>query len=794
MAYNIHRYSNTLELNKVLNLLSLEAALPDAAELAENLPILWQEDEIVSALEQTFAAYRLLSKATSPSFGHAINNKASLERAVVGAVLNKKELLNIGETLRSIESLKSWRSNVDSTLETAIDNLFDTLVPNKYFKEKIFYCIKNEEELNDDASPELRNIRRKILSASAGIREKLEKIIRSRDTSKYLQEAIITQRDGRFVVPVKNEYRSEFSGIVHDTSSSGATLFIEPMVVVEINNDLRLLRAKERDEEERILKELSSEAATFAETILTSYNALVELSLIFAKANFAYKLKATVPNINSDGRVVLKNARHPLIDKEKVVPISLTLGADFNTLVITGPNTGGKTVTLKTIGLLTLMTMCGLMIPCDDGSEIALFDNILVDIGDEQSIEQSLSTFSSHMVNVIGIIENATPFSLVLLDELGAGTDPIEGAALAKSILIKLAQKGARIAATTHYAELKSYALDTVGVENASCEFDVQTLRPTYKLVLGMPGRSNAFAISEKLGMDTAVISNAKSYISEENLRFENILASLEKERQTAQREREEAAQIKAELSKLKQKAKQLDAETEKKQNLILEKARQDAQNIIDTARRKTDVLINEIYDIKKSADKENASQSYSNASRLVKRTITNLEDLSNPINEVVTDYVLPRKLIKGDAVKLIDLSREGEVLEVKGEKILVASGNLKLWTKEDNIMLIENKSKTKPQKSKVTGISSGLERSASLEIDIRGMASDEGIIEVDRFINNAIMTGIGSITIIHGKGTGVLRAAIHKFLRNHKMIKAFRLGTFGEGESGVTIAEIKRD
>jgi len=794
MAYNIHRYSNTLELNKVLNLLSLEAALADAAVLAQNLPILTEENEIKKALEQTFSAYRLLAKATSPSFGHAVNNKKALERAVVGAALNKKELLDIGETLRSIESLKGWRNNVDSNLHTEIDNLFDALIPNKYFKEKIFYSIKNEEELNDDASPELKNIRRKILSSSANIRERLEKIIRGKESSKYLQEALITQRDGRFVVPVKSEFRSEFSGIVHDTSSSGATLFIEPMVVVEINNDLRLLRAKERDEEERILKELSMEAASFAATILSSYEALVELSLIFAKANLAYKLKASVPTINTDGRIVLKNARHPLIDKEKVVPISLTLGDNFNTLVITGPNTGGKTVTLKTIGLLTLMTMCGLMIPCDDSSEIAVFDNILVDIGDEQSIEQSLSTFSSHMVNVIGIIENATPFSLVLLDELGAGTDPIEGAALAKSILIRLAQKGARIAATTHYAELKSYALDTEGVENASCEFDVQTLRPTYKLVLGMPGRSNAFAISERLGMDRAVIENAKSYISEENLRFENILASLEKERQAAEKSRVEADEIKKELVALREKTKRAAIDTQKEQDKIIEKARQNAQNIVDSARYKSDRLINELYDIKKAAEKENAAASYQNATRIAKRSIDELQDISNPINEVVLDYVLPRELVKGDLVKLIDLGKDGEVVEVKDGKVLVTSGNLKLWTREDNLMLLENKKKPKPQKSKVTGISSGLERTASLEIDMRGMASDEGIIELDRFINNAIMTGIGSITIIHGKGTGILRAAVHKFLRNHKFIKSFRLGTFGEGESGVTIAEIKRD
>lgn len=793
MSYNIHRYSKTLELNKVLEMLSMEATLPEVAQLAKELPILWNENEISSALDETFAGYLLLARSTSPSFGQAKNNLASLKRAQLGSALNKRELLDIGETLRVIESLKKWRASVDQKSDTKIDYLFDYLIPNKYFSEKIFYCIKNEEELNDDASPELKNIRRKIMAASSNIRERLEKIVRSKESSKYLQEAIITQRDGRFVVPVKSEFRGEFSGIVHDSSSSGATLFIEPMVVVEINNDLRILRTKEREEEERILAELSSEAANFADLIIFSYEAVVKLGLIFAKANFAYKLKAAVPKINTSGKVVLKNARHPLIDSSKVVPISLTLGDKFNTLVITGPNTGGKTVTIKTVGLLTLMTMCGLMIPCDDSSEIAIFDNILVDIGDEQSIEQSLSTFSSHIVNVIGIIENATPFSLVLLDELGAGTDPIEGAALAKAILIRLGEKGSRIIATTHYAELKTYALETDGVENASCEFDVDTLQPTYRLLVGIPGRSNAFAISEKLGMDINVIKAANSYISEENQRFENIIASLEKERQTAEKERKEVAEIKAQTLNYKRKIENQNSEAEKRCDALIEKARRDAQNIIDITRRKSDELINQLYDIKKSSEQE-AAKGYKEAQLIAKKSISGLLDISNPVENKTNDYVLPRPLEVGDNVKLIDLGREAEVIEIKGKKILVVSGNMRVWTKSDNLMLLENKTATNKLKSRTVTIPSGLERTASMEIDMRGMATDEGIIELDRFINNAIMTSINSITIIHGKGTGALRTAVHHFLRNHKCIKSFRIGTFGEGENGVTIAEIKRD
>lgn len=793
MEYKIKRFTTALELNKILEILSEEAALSDAASLALNTEPEWDADKVKANLNMTLSAFKLLSRASSPKFAGAANNSVAINRAVTGGVLNAKELLQIGDTLRVIRTLKGWRDNAEYPEELDIDRLFAKLQPNKYLEDTIFFSINGDESIKDGASQTLSDIRRKIKSATANIRNKLDSIVKGKNFAKYLQEAIVTQRDGRFVVPVKSEFRGEFPGIVHDSSSSGATLFIEPMSVVETNNDLRVLYLKEEEEIERILSELSAEVSNFADSIKYSYKMLVELCLIFAKANLAYKMKATVPNINTDGRIVLKNARHPLIDTKKVVPISLTLGTDYKSLIITGPNTGGKTVTLKTIGLLTLMAMCGLMVPCDDMSEIAVFDKILVDIGDEQSIEHSLSTFSSHMVNIVSIIENATPFSLVLLDELGAGTDPIEGAALARAILSYLAKKGTRIAATTHYAELKTYALDTDGVENASCEFDIETLRPTYRLLIGVPGRSNAFAISQKLGVDDQIIDEAKGYISEENSRFEKIISSLEKERQIAEREREEISALKAELLNQKRSSDKKYADINALYEKTVEKARNDATYIIDNARYKANTLINELEDIKKKIDKENAANNLKNAKLNVKNTLNSLETDINPVADNKTDYVLPRKLVVGDRVRLVDLGKDADVLEIKNQKVLVLAGNLKIWSEMSNVILLDKPKTKQPAKRTVTGINSGATRQASLEFDMRGMNTDEGIIELDRFIDNAVMSGIGTVTIIHGKGTGVLRTAVQNHLRRHKNIETFRIGLFGEGENGVTIAEIKK-
>ena len=527
MEYNIERYLKTLELDKILNMLAEEASLSDAADAARALIPQTDINAVGESLKNTGDAYDFMSRYSAPSFGAAKNVSSPLRRAQASAVLSIPELLDIAETLRVIRSVKNWRADCSGMRETSIDPLFSALVPNKYLEEKITFAIKNEEELNDNASPALYDIRRKISSKSAKIRDSLDKLIKG-PTAKYLQEAIVTQRDGRFVVPLKSEYKGQLSGIVHDTSATGSTVFIEPMTVVETNNEIRVLKLREQEEIERILSELSSEAGSFADSIIYSYDALSKLNLIFAKAKLAYKMKASMPEINKDGYTYLKRARHPLINYKTVVPITLELGKEYDTLIITGPNTGGKTVTLKTVGLLSLMTMCGLMIPTDDGSKIAVYGKIFADIGDEQSIEQSLSTFSSHMVNIISITEQADCDSLVLFDELCAGTDPVEGAALARSILARLSAYGAKTVATTHYPELKSYAIDTERVENASCEFDVATLKPTYRLIIGMPGRSNAFAISGRLGLDKSIIDNAKEYVSDSDMRFERVVAALE--------------------------------------------------------------------------------------------------------------------------------------------------------------------------------------------------------------------------------------------------------------------------
>ncbi|MBQ0084101.1 MAG: endonuclease MutS2 [Clostridiales bacterium] len=790
MAYNLKKFSNVLELNKVLDMLADEASLADAKALARELTVNLEEKEVLKELSYTKAAYDLLARAVAPSFCGAADTSAALSRAQVGGVLNFKELLDIGDTLRGIRVVKNWRADNELNSETDIDWLFDALIPNKYFEEKIFSCIKNEEDLNDDASPTLRDIRRKIVSAASNIRQKLDSVIHSQYNAKFLQDAIITQRDGRFVVPVKSEFRGEFAGIVHDSSASGATLFIEPMSVVEINNDLRVLRLKEKEEIDRILAELSSEAASFEGAINSSYKALVKLSLIFAKANLAYKMKASVPVINTSGRIVLKNARHPLIPKNQVVPITLSLGADYSSLIITGPNTGGKTVTLKTIGLITLMAMCGLMIPCDDSSEISVFDNILVDIGDEQSIEQSLSTFSAHITNIASIIENATPYSLVLLDELGAGTDPIEGAALARSILIALKEKGCKIAATTHYAELKTYALDTDGVQNASCEFDVETLKPTYKLLIGIPGRSNAFAISRRLGISEEIISRAGDFISEEDKRFESIISSLEKERQTAEKERAEIEKMKIEILNAKRNADSVNADLNKKYDAALEKARNEATHIIESARQKSNELLNQLEELKRQANKENAAAKFTEARQTAKKNIEGMLDAANPVRERKITYSLPRPLKVGDTVLMQDINKDGTVLELKGDKVQIAAGTIKIWTEKSNLVLIE---KEKPkQKTTIGAMRNSKERVAATELDIRGFAVDEGIMEVDKFLDNALLCGLITVTIIHGKGTGVLRAGIQKHLKGHKAVKSYRPGVFGEGENGVTVVELK--
>lgn len=793
MSYDILRHAKTLELDRVLEMLSAEASLPDAKAAAIELKPQNDINTARAALKDTEEAYKLIAGHSSPAFGMSNDVSPALTRAQVGATLSIKELLEVASILKVIRNVKKWRDDC-AVADLAIDRYFVALAPNKYLEDKITFAIKSEDELQDNASPLLADIRRKIASRSSKIRDDLDKIIKGQ-TAKYLQDAIITQRDGRFVVPVRSEHRGDIKGIVHDTSSSGSTFFIEPMSVVETNNEIRVLRIKEQDEIARILAELSSETAGFADNIRYSYKALVELCLIFAKASLAFKMKAVVPKLNDTGYVYFKNARHPLISPRTVVPITVSLGREYDSLVITGPNTGGKTVTLKTVGLLSLMAMCGLMIPADDSSEAAIFSRIFADIGDEQSIEQSLSTFSSHMVNIISILDECDDNSLVLFDELCAGTDPVEGAALAKAILIRLTNLCVKTVATTHYPELKAYALDTPRVENASCEFDVTTLKPTYRLIIGVPGRSNAFSISGRLGLSEDLIELAREQVSADDMRFERVVASLEAARQSAEEEHRQAVRLKSELEATKKRFDNREHEFRIKQDKLMEQTREKANRIIEDARYKSGLLLNELEEMKKQLNAENAAKLIENARTGYKKTLKELEDAADPVTASRDTGEKLRGVPKsGDIVVISSFGRDATVIEVneKNKKAFVMSGSMKMWIAFDDLRIKKGSQSTEIKKTRnITGLASREKRSTSGEIDIRGMASDEAILELDKYIDNAVLSGITTITVIHGKGTGVLRKAVHTHLRSHKNIKTFRIGLFGEGENGVTIAEL---
>ena len=796
----MNKHYISLELPKILEMLSSFTSCEDARETALNLKPEHNLKMAEALLKQTDDAYMLMAKFGAPSFGGLKNVNNSLSRASAGGVLNMRELLDIAEVLRVIRSLAEWRSK-NAGVETVLDNYFCALMPNKFLEQRITTAIISEEEMSDNASPALYDIRRKIRAASSKVRDQLDKMTRSQHFQKYLRESIVTMRNGRYVVPVKIEHRSEISGLVHDTSSSGATVFIEPAAVVEANNEIKVLQSKERDEIERILFELSMEAGGFYEGIKASYECAVELNLIFAKAKLAYDMKATVPILNEDGIINLRNARHPLIDKKKVVPTNISLGKDFDTLVITGPNTGGKTVSIKTLGLMSLMAMCGLMIPVSDRSEISVFDHVLADIGDEQSIEQSLSTFSSHMVNIIDIIETVNDRSLVLIDELGAGTDPVEGAALAISILEKIHEKGAKIAATTHYAELKAYALKTPRTQNGSCEFDVASLRPTYRLLIGTPGRSNAFAISLRLGMGEEIIERAKELVSSDKAEFESVIENLENSRQEYERQREITEQLRAEAEKEKAEAKKYKDSIEEMRKTELEKAQSQAIKIVEQAKRSAYALQNELEQLKKESEKsKDKAEMARRAKQLMKRGMLEFDDITNPVVQTVIEdenYVLPRPLKVGDEVFVVDMGKTATVTALKDRKgnVEILAGVIKMRTPEKNLRLSEKKAKESTKPRNVPNrtervFSPGTE--AQTRCDLRGMNVEEGIIEVDRYVDQALRLGLGEITIIHGKGTGVLRKGIHEHLRKNRFIKSFRLGVYGEGETGVTIVTLK--
>lgn len=788
----MNKYFKTLELDKILQKLAELTCCETAFQRALRLQPSYDYQTVASEIQKTSDAFLLSVRFGAPSFLKMKDPVDCIKICKAGGVLSASDLLSLAKILKQARLLIDWKHQCDVPTPS-LEGYFESLAPHRMIEEKITDAILSESEINDSASDELYHIRKKIKNLQGKVRDQLDHIVRSK--GKYLQEQIVTIRDDRFVVPVKAEHRSEIQGLVHDSSASGATLFIEPVSVVEANNEIRVLRAKEEEEIQRILAEFSSMCAGIGNDILTDFDQAIRLNLIFSKARLAEQMKATVPEITNDGVIDLKKARHPLIASDHVVPVDISLGRDYRCLVITGPNTGGKTVTLKTIGLLSLMAMCGFMIPAGENSRLSIFDRILVDIGDEQSIEQSLSTFSAHIKNIISIIQRADDRSLILLDELGSGTDPVEGAALATAVLEYFRRKGSRLAATTHYSELKIYALQTDGVSNACCEFDVNTLKPTYRLLIGVPGRSNAFAISERLGLSKEILQEAEQFISTENKRFEDVVDSLERSRQEYEREQQVFSSQNQELQQRKAELERQKAELEKLRESELQKAREEAKKIVDDVRARSQGLIDELDEIRKSKDREEFRERAVAAKAGLKNKMGKLYDLANPVSERKNnkDYVLPRPLKIGDTVLIFDIDKQGTVLTLPDSSgnVMVQAGIIKTRVSLSNLRLLDKKPVQFTGKTSRT-VRSKAERTVKTEIDLRGMTVEEALLDLDLFIDNAVLTGVNVINIIHGKGTGALRAAVQQHLKKHKSIRTFRLGVYGEGESGVTIAELK--
>ena len=781
-----------LELDKVLEMLSACAGSIEGKAACLQLRPVSDLEDVQALLDETTAASDLCTRKGNPVFGDVNDVSASLERADRGGSLQPVELLRIAGVLRCARNIKGYVSEDEK--KTVLDPLFAALNPNKYLEDRIFGAILSEEEIADNASPELANIRRHMRIQAGKIRDSLQKIISSPAYAKLLREPIITIRDGRYVVPVKSECKNDVPGLVHDVSASGSTYFVEPMSAVNANNALRELELKEKKEIERILAELSAEAATHRENINMNVTMLIRLDVIFAKAKLGYRMRAWAPMMNDQGRVELRNARHPLIDPQKVVPISLHLGRDFDSMIITGPNTGGKTVTLKTIGLLTLMAECGMHIPAGDGSQLSTFDAILADIGDEQSIAQSLSTFSSHMKTIVDVVEQCDDRTLVLFDELGAGTDPAEGAALATAIIEFCRKMRSRVVATTHYAELKLYAMQTEGVINASCEFDVDTLRPTYKLLIGIPGKSNAFAISRKLGLPEYILKEADDLVGKSDKDFEDVISKLEAQRQQMENARMEAERLRQETEKIKQQSEVYHEQLRKEREKAMEHARKEAQQIIEDARTAANQAAEEIKALKKQLA-ESADTSHINQRQSELRRGLNEAEEKLRVHQPKQHRPEPtRGILVGDTVELLKLGTKASVIAInKDGTYQLQAGIMKLNAKADEIYLLEHDN---PYKEKHTRPAhSGREMQASaplMEVDLRGMDTIEAVCVLDRFVDGAVRGNLQTIRIIHGKGTGAVRAAVHQSLKKNKFVKKFRLGVYGEGEDGVTIAELR--
>ena len=790
MTDRFEKSMQTLELPRVLDMLADQAVTEEGKDKARRLRPETDPVEVTALLAETTAAVEKMVLGGSPAFAGVRPVAGSLQRANMGGSLNTRELLDIAKVLAAARSAKEYGEG-EAEKKTPIDVLFHSLRPNRFLEDKITGSIVGDGELADSASPELASIRRHMRATESKVRDILQRIISS-SQAKYLQESIITQRSGRYVVPVKSEFKNEIPGLVHDLSGSGSTFFIEPMGVVKANNELRELQAKEEKEIDRILAELSAEAASFREDINLDYELLIRLDVIFARAKLSNKMHAMAPGLSTKG-LNLRRARHPLLPPKTAVANDLSLGETFDTLVITGPNTGGKTVTLKTIGLLTLMAQCGLHIPAGDGSVIKVCKRVLADIGDEQSIAQSLSTFSSHMSNIVGILEETDDETLILLDELGGGTDPVEGAALASAIIDHARSLGAMVAATTHYAELKVYAMTTPGVENASCEFDVETLAPTYRLLVGIPGKSNAFAIARRLGISEEIIQDAAARVDAENVRFEDVLTKLDHQRQEMEKEQRQAAQLRREMEEASAKAQAYRDQLQKEKEKAETSAKAQARAILDDARRTADQVFQELGDMRKKAQKEQNWQKVNDQRAGLRHKLNEAEDkLGARPQAAVPPMLRPAK--KGDTVTILKTGTQASVLSVNKDGVLqLQAGILRITAKQDEVRVVEGETQSQKAAKQYIRRTEHKLRSlgAKAEVDLRGMTTDEAELTLAQFLDRAMVSNLTQVTVIHGKGTGAVRKAVHAYLKRCKGVASFRLGRYGEGEDGVTIVEL---
>jgi DNA mismatch repair protein MutS2 len=781
----------TLELPAILDMLAAEAVSGGAKAAALALTPAGDMHEVRSRLSETTAAKKMMTLKGSPAFSGIRDIRSAVYRANMGGMLNTSELLDIAALLRAAAGAVAYAS-ADRTEKTAIDYLFDALIADKFLEEKISSSIIGVDEIADSASAELGDIRRHMRAAGDKIRQALNKIISSPAYSKALQEPIITVRNDRYVVPVKAEQKGAVPGLVHDVSASGATFFIEPMAVVQLNNEIRELLSREKKEIERILTELSADVAAHAENLITDFNILSDMDLIFSKAKLSYKLNASEPEISENYRLVLRRARHPLLNPKTAVPIDIYLGGEFDTLIITGPNTGGKTVTLKTLGLLAAMAYCGLHIPADDGSAVPVFREILADIGDEQSIEQSLSTFSSHMTNIVKILEESAEDTLLLFDELGAGTDPVEGAALAIAIVEHARRTGAKIAATTHYSELKVYALTTERVMNASCEFDVETLKPTYRLLIGVPGKSNAFAISKRLGLPEAVIDDAKRRLSEGSASFEEVLGDLEKARREMENEQLETRRLLKDAEEKARQAEENRIRIEREREKAVKIAKREADKILSEARSTAESVMEELRRLRSQAAADADWKKINAAKSEIFRKLNEAEEAPEATRQDGDDKP-SRPAGPGDKVRLLGLGTKADVISVGADGVLtLQAGVMKITARQEEVRLIEGETQSEIKKYMTKSAEKLSRMAAKPEIDLRGMMTDEALPILERYLDNARMGKLSVVTVIHGKGTGALRKAVHESLKRDGNVKSYRLGRFGEGETGVTIVELK--